>query len=115
VTHELIIESGQIEQHYWLDLWRFRELFRVLVWRDIAVRYKQTVIGATWALIRPFLVVFTLVFGKLAKLPSDGSAPYSLMVLAGLLPWSFCAMAIDNASNSLIVNSNLVNKSIFRD
>src|SRR5262249_11418464 len=88
---ELIIEPGRAERHYWRDLWQYRELFRVLAWRDISVRYKQTVIGAAWALIRPFLtmVVFTVIFGKLAGLPSDGATPYALMVFAGLLPWSF--------------------------
>jgi lipopolysaccharide transport system permease protein len=92
---ELIIEPGRSERHYWRDLWQYRELFRVLAWRDISVRYKQTVIGAAWALIRPFLtmVVFTVVFGRLAGLPSDGTAPYALMVFAGLLPWSFFATA----------------------
>ena len=74
MTQEIIIEAGRAERHYWRDLWQYRELFRVLAWRDVAVRYKQTVIGAAWALIRPFLtmVVFTVIFGKLAKLPSDG-------------------------------------------
>jgi ABC-2 type transporter len=90
---ELIIEPGRSERHYWRDLWQYRELFQILAWRDISVRYKQTVIGAAWALIRPFLtmVVFTVVFGKLAKLPSDGTAPYALMVFAGMLPWNFFA------------------------
>lgn len=113
--HELIIESGRAERHYWLDLWRYRELFQVLAWRDIAVRYKQTVIGAAWAIIRPFLtmVVFTIVFGKLAQLPSDGTAPYALMVFAGMLPWSFFATAVADASNSLISNANLVGKVYF--
>ena len=85
--HELIIEPGRTERHYWRDLWAYRELFLVLAWRDVAVRYKQTVIGAAWALIRPVLtmVVFTVVFGKIAKLPSDGDAPYALMVFAGIL------------------------------
>jgi lipopolysaccharide transport system permease protein len=113
--HELIIEGGRSEQHYWRDLWQFRELFKVLAWRDIAVRYKQTVIGAAWALIRPFLtmVVFTLIFGKLANLPSEGAAPYPLLVFVGLLPWNFFAMAIDNASGSLVNNSNLISKVYF--
>src|SRR5256885_12988524 len=85
-AYELIIEAGRAERHYWLDLWRYRELFQVLAWRDISVRYKQTVIGAAWAIVRPFLtmVVFTIVFGKLAQLPSDGKAPYALMVFAGM-------------------------------
>src|SRR6187431_1065696 len=113
--YELIIESRRAERHYWLDLWRYRELFQVLAWRDIAVRYKQTVIGAAWALVRPFLtmVVFTIVFGKLAKLPSDGTAPYALMVFAGMLPWSFFAAALADASNSLIGNANLISKVYF--
>lgn len=113
--YELVIESGRAERHYWLDLWRYRELFQVLAWRDIAVRYKQTVIGAAWAIIRPFLtmVVFTVIFGKLAQLPSDGNAPYALMVFAGMLPWSFFATAVVDASNSLISNANLVGKVYF--
>src|SRR4051812_21683314 len=113
--YELIIESGRAERHYWLDLWRYRELFQVLAWRDIAVRYKQTVIGAAWAIIRPFLtmVVFTIVFGKLAQLPSDGTVPYALLVFAGMLPWSFFATAAVDASNSLISNANLIGKVYF--
>ena len=115
IFHELIIEHGRAEHHYWRDLWQYRELFRVLAWRDISVRYKQTVIGAAWALIRPFLtmVVFTVVFGKLAKLPPDGTAPYALMVFAGMLPWSFFSTALADASNSLIGNSNLISKVYF--
>ena len=114
-TYELVIEPGRAERHYWRDLWRYRELFQVLAWRDISVRYKQTVIGAAWALIRPFLtmVVFTVIFGKLAGLPSDGSAPYPLMVFAGLLPWSFFSTAVGDASNSLIGNSSLISKVYF--
>ena len=111
----LVIERGRAERHYWLDLWRYRELFQVLAWRDISVRYKQTVIGAAWALIRPFLtmVVFTVVFGKLARLPSDGTAPYALMVFAGMLPWTFFATAVADASNSLLGNANLISKVYF--
>src|SRR5215469_15056331 len=98
--HELIIERGRAKRRYWTDLWNYRELFRVLAWRDISVRYKQTVIGAAWALIRPLLtmVVFTILFGKLAKLPSDGTTPYALMVFAGMLPWSFFSTALADAS-----------------
>src|ERR1700704_1622689 len=112
---ELIIEPGRAELYYWLDLWRYRELFQVLAWRDISVRYKQTVIGAAWAIIRPLLmmVVFTIVFGKLAKLPSDGTVPYALMVFAGMLPWTFFATALSDASNSLIGNANLISKVYF--
>lgn len=111
----LIIEAGKTERHYWRDLWRYRELFAVLAWRDVAVRYKQTVIGILWALLRPFLtmVILTVVFGRLAKLPSDGTAPYALMVFAGMLPWTFFATALSEASNSLITNSNLISKVYF--
>jgi lipopolysaccharide transport system permease protein len=114
-SYELVIEAGRTERHYWHDLWRYRELFQVLAWRDISVRYKQTVIGTAWALIRPFLtmVVFTVIFGKLAKLPSDGNAPYALMVFAGMLPWTFFATALADASNSLIGNANLISKVYF--
>ena len=115
MTHETIIEAGRAEHHYWHDLWQYRELFRVLAWRDVAVRYKQTVIGAVWALIRPFLtmVVFTVVFGKLANLPSEGAAPYAIMVFAGMLPWTFFSSALADASNSLIGSANLINKVYF--
>lgn len=112
---ELIIEAGRAERHYWQDLWRYRELFAVLAWRDISVRYKQTVIGVTWALIRPLLtmLVFTIVFGKIAQLPSDGAVPYPLLVFAGILPWIFFSTAVSEASNSLIANSNLIGKVYF--
>jgi len=112
---ELIIEPGRSDTHYWQDLWRYRELFQVLAWRDISVRYKQTVIGIAWALIKPFLMmlILTLVFGRLAKLPSDGSAPYALMVFAGMLPWTFFSSALSEASNSLINNANLISKVYF--
>src|SRR5712664_2869744 len=102
----IVIEPGRLERNYWRDLWRYRELFRVLAWRDLSVRYKQTVIGTAWALIRPLLtmVVFTIIFGRIAKLPSDGSAPYPLMVFAGMLPWAFFATGLSEASNRLVKN-----------
>src|SRR5712675_2463896 len=111
----IIIEPGRQARNYWRDLWRYRELFYVLAWRDIAVRYKQTVIGVAWALIRPIMtmVVFTVIFGQIAKLPSDGTTPYALMVFAGMLPWSFFATAVGDASNSLIGNANLISKVYF--
>jgi lipopolysaccharide transport system permease protein len=111
----IIIEHGQHELNYWRDLWRYRELFYVLAWRDLAVRYKQTVIGVAWALIRPFLtmVIFTVLFGRIAKLPSDGTAPYPLMVFAGMLPWTFFSTGISEASNSMIGNANLISKVYF--
>jgi lipopolysaccharide transport system permease protein len=111
---ELIIEAGRTESQYWQDLWRYRELFYFLAWRDILVRYKQTAIGIAWALIRPFLtmVVFTVVFGKLAKL-DDGSVPYPILVFSALLPWQFFSNALSECSNSLIANSNLLSKVYF--
>jgi len=110
----LIIEAGRTERHYWLDLWRYRELFYFLAWRDILVRYKQTVIGIAWALIRPLLtmVVFTVVFGKLAKLPSEG-VPYPILVFAAMLPWQFFSNALSESSLSLIGNANLISKVYF--
>lgn len=112
---ETVIEAGQSEKHYWKDLWRYRELFYVLSWRDISVRYKQTGIGVAWAFIRPVLtmVVFTVIFGKVAKLPSDGNAPYAIMVYAAMLPWQFFATSVAESSNSLIGNSNLITKVYF--
>lgn len=112
---EFIIEPGHSERHYWRELWRYRELFAVLAWRDIAVRYKQTAIGVVWAVLRPFLtmVVFTIVFGKIARLPSDGAAPYPILVFAGMLPWIFFAGALTEASNSLVANANLIGKIYF--
>jgi lipopolysaccharide transport system permease protein len=115
MAYELIIEPGRSERHYWHDLWRYRELFQVLAWRDIAVRYKQTVIGIVWAVIRPFvmMIIFTVVFSKIAKLPSEGTAPYALMVFAGMLPWTFFSTALADASNSLISDANLISKVYF--
>jgi len=111
----LIIEPGRTEKNYWTDLWRYRELFLILAWRDISVRYKQTIIGILWAIIRPFLtmVVFTVIFGRIAKLPSDGNAPYALMVFAAMLPWSLFSNALSESSNSLISNANLIGKVYF--
>jgi lipopolysaccharide transport system permease protein len=110
----LVIEAGRAERQYWKDIWRYRELFYFLAWRDILVRYKQTVIGIAWALIRPFLtmVVFTVVFGNIAKLPSGG-APYPILVFAAMLPWQFFSNALSECSLSLISNSNLISKVYF--
>jgi lipopolysaccharide transport system permease protein len=115
VPSVIIIEAGRTERHYWIDLWRYRELFRVLAWRDLAVRYKQTVIGLLWALIRPLItmLVFTTIFGRIAKLPTDGYAPYALMVFAGILPWTFFSSGLSEASNSLINNERLISKVYF--
>lgn len=115
VEYSLIIEAGRAERHYWKDIWRYRELFFVLAWRDVSVRYKQTIIGIAWAVLRPFLtmLVFTVVFGRLAKLPSDGNAPYALMVFAAMLPWTLFSTSIGEASNSLIGNEKLISKVYF--
>ena len=113
-TMELIIERGRGTRHYWRDLWRYRELLGFLAWRDIKIRYKQTVLGAAWALIQPAvtLVVFSFVFGQLAKMPS-GNVPYPLLVMAGLLPWQLFANAFSNAGGSLVGNSHLISKVYF--
>ncbi len=112
---DLIIEPGRIEKNYWRDLWRYRELFYILAWRDFKVRYKQTVIGVAWSVLRPLLtmIVIVVVFSKLAKLPSEGNAPYAIMSLAGLLPWQFFSNALTESSNSLISNTNLFTKVYF--
>ncbi|MEA5581123.1 ABC transporter permease [Nodularia harveyana UHCC-0300] len=111
---ELIIEAGRAEKQYWQDLWRYRELFYFLAWRDILVRYKQTAIGIVWALIRPFLtmIVFTIIFGRIANLPSEG-APYPILVFSAMLPWQFFANSLSECSNSLIANANLLSKVYF--
>jgi lipopolysaccharide transport system permease protein len=110
----LVLEPGRAERHYWRDLWRYRELFYFLAWRDLLVRYKQTVIGVAWALLRPFLtmVVFTVIFGKIAGLPSGG-VPYPILVFAGMLPWQFFSNALSESSGSLVSNANLISKVYF--
>ncbi len=112
---DLIIEAGRTERNYWRDLWRYRELFYFLAWRDILVRYKQTVIGVAWALVRPLvtMVVFTLIFSRVAKLPAPGATPYPLLVFAALLPWQFFSTALSEASNSLVTNANLLSQVYF--
>jgi lipopolysaccharide transport system permease protein len=112
---EIVIEAGHSEKNYWKDIWRYRELFFILTWRDIKVRYKQTVIGAAWSIIRPVLtmIVLTVVFGKIANLPSEGTAPYAIMVYAAMLPWQFFANSLSESSNSLVGNANLISKVYF--
>lgn len=113
--NEILIEPGRSEKNYWADIWRYRELFVILAWRDLSVRYKQTIIGILWAIARPLLtmMVFTVIFGRIAKLPSDGSAPYALMVFAAMLPWTLFSSSLGEASNSLIGNANLISKVYF--
>jgi lipopolysaccharide transport system permease protein len=111
---DIVIESKKPIGHYWKDLWKFRGLFLFLAWRDLLVRYKQTAIGASWSIVRPVLtlVVFTIIFGKLAGLPSEG-VPYSLLVCAGIIPWQFFSNSFAESSGSLVSNSNLISKVYF--
>jgi lipopolysaccharide transport system permease protein len=112
--HSLTIEAGRAERQYWRDLWRYRELLYFLAWRDLLVRYKQTAVGIAWSVIRPVLtiLVLTVLFGKLGKMPSGG-VPYPLLVLCGMLPWQFFSAAISESGNSLVSNSNLISKVYF--
>lgn len=113
---DLVIEPGRAEKNYWKDLWRFRELFYILSWRDIKVRYKQTVLGIGWSVIRPLLttIIFTVLFSKIANMKNRSEGvPYALMVFAGMLPWQFFSNALSEASNSLIGNANLITKVYF--
>ena len=114
-TYQITITPNTTEKNYWKDLWRFRELFYILSWRDIKVRYKQTVLGVAWSIIRPLLtmLVFTIIFGIIAKLPSEGAAPYAIMVYAAMLPWQFFSNALSESSGSLIGNANLITKVYF--
>lgn len=113
-TAPLILEAGRAERHYWRDIFAYRELFFILAWRDVVVRYKQTVIGIAWAVVRPFLtmLIFTIIFGRLAKLPS-GDVPYPVMVFVGMLPWFLFSTILSEASLSLITNNTLVGKVYF--
>lgn len=114
MEYDILIEPGRGVRHYWRDIWQYRELFAFLAWRDILVRYKQTTIGIAWSIIRPLLtmIVFTVIFGKLAKLPSEG-VPYPIMVYAAMLPWQLFANSLSECSNSLITNTNLISKVYF--
>jgi len=112
---ELVIKAGHSEKNYWRDLWRYRELFYFLAWRDVLVRYKQTAIGIVWAALRPLLtmLVLSFVFGRVAKLSGVSDIPYPLIVFAGMLPWQFFATALAESSNSLVGNANLISKVYF--
>ena len=111
----LVIEAGRTERHYWADLWRYRELFLILAWRDVSVRYKQTVLGVAWAVLRPLftMVVFTIVFGKVAKLPSDGETPYAVMVFSAMLPWYLFTSSMSGAADSIVGSAGLISKVYF--
>ncbi|MEO8617171.1 MAG: ABC transporter permease [Luteolibacter sp.] len=112
--NEITIEAGRAERQYWQDLWRYRELFYFLAWRDILVRYKQTVIGISWAVVRPLLTMFvlTFIFSKLAKMPSN-NVPYPILVFCGMLPWNFFATAFSESGNSLVSNAGMISKVYF--
>lgn len=112
---DLWVEAGHAEKHYWLDLWRYRELFFILAWRDVAVRYKQTVAGTAWALVQPLLtmVILTVIFGKVAGLKSMGNAPYAIMVFAALLPWQFFSNALSASGQSVVSNRDMISKVYF--
>lgn len=111
---EFVIEAGRTERNYWRDLWRYRELAGFLAWRDIKVRYKQAVLGISWAVIQPAVqtILLTFVFGKLAKMPA-GDLPYPMIVLCGLLPWQLFTSAFNGTGNSLVGNSHLISKVYF--
>jgi lipopolysaccharide transport system permease protein len=111
----LVLEAGRADRHYWRDLWAYRELFAILAWRDVAVRYKQTFVGVAWAALRPFLsmVIMTVVFHRVAKLAAPGDTPYAILVFAGLLPWTLFSTILSEASASLVTNANLVGKIYF--
>src|SRR3954463_7099587 len=115
VPMHVVLEAGRADRQYWQDLWRYRELLLILAWRDVSVRYKQTTVGIAWAFIRPFLttVVFTVVFGDIAKVQNDSAVPYALVVIGGLLPWTLFASVLGDASSSVISNANLISKVYF--
>lgn len=111
----LTLEPGRTAKNYWRDLYHYRELFLILAWRDVIVRYKQTAAGAAWALIQPLMsiVIMTIIFGVLAGLPSPHGAPYAIMVCAAMLPWQFFSNALSLASQSVVGNANLISKIYF--
>jgi lipopolysaccharide transport system permease protein len=113
-TPELIIEAGRTDRNYCRDLWRYRELLALLAWRDVKVRYSQTILGAAWALVQPLasVAIFTFVFGHLAKMPS-GEEPYFMGVMAGQMAWQLFANAFGNTSGSLLGSSHLISKVYF--
>jgi lipopolysaccharide transport system permease protein len=115
MSRKIVLRPGRAELHYWRDLWAYRELFAILAWRDVAVRYKQTVMGVAWAIVRPFItmVILTIVFGRLAGLPSESAAPYPIMVFAGLLPWYLFSAILTEASSSIVANAHLIGKVYF--
>lgn len=114
MTRHVVLEAGKADREYFRDIWRYRELLYILAWRDISVRYRQTAIGVAWAAIRPLIatVVFSVVFGRLGKFPSDG-VPYPVLVLTGMLPWQLFSSALTESGRSLVANGNLITKVYF--
>ena len=114
IKESIVFEAGSTDRHYWKNIWQHRELLIFLAWRDLLIRYKQTFVGVSWVLIRPLLtmIVFTIVFGRIANLQSN-DVPYSLLVFTGLLPWLFFSGALSDCSNSLVGNSALLSKIYF--
>lgn len=112
--HETVITADAADVHYWRDFWHCRELLGMMIWRDVIVRYKQTAMGLSWALVRPLatMLVFTFIFGRIANLPSEG-VPYALLVFAGLLPWLFFSATFSDAGNSVLGNAHIVSKVYF--
>lgn len=113
---DIVIRPGAIEKNYWQDIWRFRELFYILTWRDLKIRYKQTALGVVWSVLRPLLstIIFTVLFGRIARLNSEVDQQYYLIfVFAAMLPWQFFSSALSEGSNSLVQNSNLITKIYF--
>lgn len=111
-SYKLVLEAKSSDLQYWKDLWHYRELLWILCRRDLSVRYKQTVVGVAWAIVKPLMTIltFTILLGKVAKLPSEPGLPYSVLVFSGMLVWTFFAQCLTGVSNSLIVNSNLIAK-----
>jgi lipopolysaccharide transport system permease protein len=114
MSARVILEAGKVDREYFRDLWRYRELFFVLAWRDFSVRYKQTAIGVLWAILRPALttIVFSVIFGRLGKFPSGGT-PYPVLVMCGMLPWQLFSSGLSDSGNSLTLNSALITKVYF--
>ncbi len=110
-----VFEAGRSQAHYWQDIWRYRELFYFLAWRDILVRYKQTIMGVAWAVLRPLttMIVFTIIFERFARFPSEGETPYAIMVFAALLPWQFFSNSLIQITVSLVGNAGLISKIYF--
>jgi lipopolysaccharide transport system permease protein len=115
MSETLILEAGHATRRYWQDLWRYRELFYVLAWRDMMIRYKQTMVGVLWAFLQPFIpaVITTVIFSRIANLPGIPGVPYFIMVFCGMLPWQFFSGALGAATQSVTGNANLISKVYF--